>query len=142
MLISKRRHMKKFIQYTIFYIIVGTTTLGLSGCNDFLDRAPLSDVTPEDYLRTEADLAAYAIARYNFPTHGGWGVGNHGIDNHTDNQATSSYANRWVPGEWRVPQSDGSWRSEERRVGKECVSTCRSRWGPYHKKKKKKKKRN
>src|SRR3546814_14478989 len=25
------------------------------------------------------------------------------------------------------------WRSEERRVGKECVSTCRSRWAPYHK---------
>src|SRR3546814_11640835 len=24
------------------------------------------------------------------------------------------------------------WRSEERRVGKECVSTCRSRWAPYH----------
>src|SRR3546814_12326236 len=27
----------------------------------------------------------------------------------------------------RVPH-----RSEERRVGKECVSTCRSRWSPYH----------
>src|SRR3546814_18397651 len=26
----------------------------------------------------------------------------------------------------------GSKRSEERRVGKECVSTCRSRWSPYH----------
>src|SRR3546814_18577327 len=26
-------------------------------------------------------------------------------------------------------------RSEERRVGKECVSTCRSRWSPYHAKK-------
>src|SRR3546814_8612548 len=25
-----------------------------------------------------------------------------------------------------------SWRSEERRVGKECVSTCRSRWSPDH----------
>src|SRR3546814_2782127 len=25
-----------------------------------------------------------------------------------------------------------STRSEERRVGKECVSTCRSRWSPYH----------
>src|SRR3546814_14815828 len=24
------------------------------------------------------------------------------------------------------------WRSEERRVGNECVSTCRSRWEPYH----------
>src|SRR3546814_12734354 len=29
-------------------------------------------------------------------------------------------------------------RSEERRVGKECVSTCRSRWSPLNKKKKKK----
>src|SRR3546814_15688194 len=27
-------------------------------------------------------------------------------------------------------------RSEERRVGKECVSTCRSRWSPYHSHKK------
>src|SRR3546814_12401894 len=26
----------------------------------------------------------------------------------------------------------GTGRSEERRVGKECVSTCRSRWSPYH----------
>src|SRR3546814_8883667 len=26
----------------------------------------------------------------------------------------------------------GTFRSEERRVGKECVSTCRSRWSPYH----------
>src|SRR3546814_12709610 len=33
-------------------------------------------------------------------------------------------------------------RSEERRVGKECVSTCRSRWSPYHYKKKHSKKRN
>src|SRR3546814_14942185 len=29
-------------------------------------------------------------------------------------------------------------RSEERRVGKECVSTCRSRWSPYHSQKKRK----
>src|SRR3546814_13704719 len=28
-----------------------------------------------------------------------------------------------------IPQAH---RSEERRVGKECVSTCRSRWSPYH----------
>src|SRR3546814_12024026 len=32
--------------------------------------------------------------------------------------------------------SDWSRRSEERRVGKECVSTCRSRWSPAHSKKK------
>src|SRR3546814_20319977 len=30
-----------------------------------------------------------------------------------------------------IPRSVAK-RSEERRVGKECVSTCRSRWSPYH----------
>src|SRR3546814_5050955 len=30
--------------------------------------------------------------------------------------------------QWRI----SAHRSEERRVGKECVSTCRSRWSPYH----------
>src|SRR3546814_4876586 len=28
--------------------------------------------------------------------------------------------------------SDRERRSEERRVGQECISTCRSRWAPYH----------
>src|SRR3546814_4253922 len=31
-----------------------------------------------------------------------------------------------------LPPPDMTSRSEERRVGKECVSTCRSRWSPYH----------
>src|SRR3546814_13683968 len=29
-------------------------------------------------------------------------------------------------------QAGEEFRSEERRVGKECVSTCRSRWSQYH----------
>src|SRR3546814_4107834 len=37
---------------------------------------------------------------------------------------------------WRSGDASGSFsiaaRSEERRVGKECGSTCRSRWSPYH----------
>src|SRR3546814_20351466 len=39
----------------------------------------------------------------------------------------------------RRPADDHD-RSEERRVGKECASTCRYRWSPYHKKKKHKNK--
>src|SRR3546814_3915966 len=35
-------------------------------------------------------------------------------------------------GDARICFSSLSTRSEERRVGKECVSTCRSRWSPYH----------
>src|SRR3546814_14485514 len=30
------------------------------------------------------------------------------------------------------PSAQSPSRSEERRVGKECVRTCRSRWSPYH----------
>src|SRR3546814_4987655 len=41
------------------------------------------------------------------------------------NAAKFSLSNRQIP--IRVLL-----RSEERRVGKECVSTCRSRWSPYH----------
>src|SRR3546814_15435233 len=33
---------------------------------------------------------------------------------------------------YEVPLSTLQPRSEDRRVGKECVSTCRSRWSPYH----------
>src|SRR3546814_19611949 len=53
-----------------------------------------------------------------------------------------------APGTWKtlIAGSDDNYitglsvfrdyfRSEERRVGKECVSTCRSRWSPYHYKK-------
>src|SRR3546814_19746726 len=37
-----------------------------------------------------------------------------------------------VPGVGPESPADRGYRSEERRVGKECVSTCRSRWSPYH----------
>src|SRR3546814_9694207 len=41
-----------------------------------------------------------------------------------------------TPQELKIPAQNDSRRlrdrSEERRVGKECVSTCRSRWSPYH----------
>src|SRR3546814_1073301 len=33
-------------------------------------------------------------------------------------------------GQWQPANTEN--RSEERRVGHECVSTCRSRWVPYH----------
>src|SRR3546814_12100133 len=41
-------------------------------------------------------------------------------------QHGAPFRRRWLRAEPEEP------RSEERRVGKECVSTCRSRWSPYH----------
>src|SRR3546814_20433382 len=47
--------------------------------------------------------------------------------------AQARFAKLWK--EYGLPSgrsAELAWRSEERRVGKECVSTCRSRWSPYH----------
>ena len=44
-------------------------------------------------------------------------------------------ANRWATERWEakgVVPVFSVMRSEERRVGKECKSQCRSRWSPYH----------
>src|SRR3546814_19408081 len=43
--------------------------------------------------------------------------------------ATGEMLRRW---ERTATKDTIGGRSEERRVGKECVSTCRSRWSPYH----------
>ena len=40
--------------------------------------------------------------------------------------------NTWEKGLTYAYRDRRTKRSEERRVGKECVSTCRSRWSPYH----------
>src|SRR3546814_14078637 len=43
----------------------------------------------------------------------------------------ANYGGKFTPSHIGLWQKIGL-RSEERRVGKECVSTCRSRWSPYH----------
>ena len=48
------------------------------------------------------------------------------------NQLFSSYAKVGEARNLASVIGEDELRSEERRVGKECVSTCRSRWSPYH----------
>src|SRR3546814_20256130 len=90
----------------------------LTGCSDettavFLEVA-LFD--PDMVARTGRTLGILSDARYRFergldPQSAAWGV---------------EVAARLIL------EICGGERSEERRVGKECVSTCRSRWSPYH----------
>ncbi|MCJ8165707.1 RagB/SusD family nutrient uptake outer membrane protein [Pontibacter sp. E15-1] len=120
--------MKRLINKKINTVLACLAFLGLSGCDEFLDREPLSDVTPSNYLWSEADLAAYTINQYDFPTHGGWGPGIYGFDNHTDNQATTNSSDRWVPGEWRVPQSGGGWNFGDIRQANYFLETVVPRW--------------
>lgn len=82
-----------------------------TACNDFLDREPLSSVTSEHYLNTEAELASFGAAQYDaLPAHkpGEYNVGVFKTDNNSDNQCTAKEEDNFVPGERRVPTS-GEW---------------------------------
>ncbi|MFT3738392.1 MAG: RagB/SusD family nutrient uptake outer membrane protein [Breznakibacter sp.] len=102
--------MNRYINQCIYAWAMGTA-LCLGACNDFLDRAPVTDITPESYLWDVSHLAAYTIDRYPniLPSHGNWSFGTFGIDGGTDNMATPSYDNKYVPGQWRVGQTGGAW---------------------------------
>ncbi|WP_083257280.1 RagB/SusD family nutrient uptake outer membrane protein [Arcticibacter eurypsychrophilus] len=80
-------------------------------CNEYLEKPPLSEIAPENYLNDESHLSAYAIARYNFRTQAlqADNTGPYTDDTNTDNQASRSYNNRFVPGQWRVGASGGDW---------------------------------
>lgn len=87
------------------YATAAAVLLVLHSCNDFLDRHPQSNVSPEMYFKTEAQLEAYANGLY--------GILPSGIiltmDAHTDNQAAMDYSNIYVPGIWTVGQTGGEW---------------------------------
>ena len=118
----------KTISKKIFILFALCGSAIISSCNKQLDMEPLSAVTPEKFLWTEADLAAYTINQYNFPTHDGWGPGTFGADNHTDNQATSTFSTIWAPGEWRVPQTGGSWDFTQIRNANYFLQVAVPRW--------------
>ena len=51
------------------HILKGVLSIGmitvLLACNDFLDREPLTDITPENYLTEESQLSSYANNLYS-----------------------------------------------------------------------------
>ena len=94
--------MKKYIKLSILTAFVALFV----GCDSFLDREPLDQVTPQMYFRTVDDLAAYTINNYSFQTvTSNYGLNLFGIDNHTDNQAGTGYPVFWQPGEKKCLQA-------------------------------------
>ncbi len=95
----------------ISMLLLGAT-LGLTSCDDYLDKEPESNVTPASYFTSADDLAAYTVNLYGVLTSigpGSYGMSTFAYDNDTDNQAGTGYSNRWVPGNWKVGQSGGAW---------------------------------
>jgi hypothetical protein len=101
-----------------------------AGCQKALDKAPLSNITPESYLKEEGQLAAYAIARYPdaLPSHGNYSFGTFGIDGNTDNMIVPVLDNRFIPGLWRVEASGGEWSFGNIYQANYFLSTVIPRW--------------
>src|SRR3546814_8349946 len=102
---SRRRH-------TRCALGTGVQTCALSICIDPETNLLLHDHFAE--RRVEQMLVNHKIRDANFR--------NHVLD---------AYENTCAVTGLRIVNGGGKARSEERRVGKECVSTCRSRWSPY-----------
>src|SRR3546814_11095338 len=122
-------------------ITIGVLLLLMVSCDSYLDVVP-DNVATVDHafnMRNTAEKYLFTCYRY-LPSHASL----------SENPAITGGDEFWfsnsfllfhnAPG-WQIASGNQGvvdpilnyWdRSEERRVGKECVSTCRSRWSPYH----------
>src|SRR3546814_11010075 len=87
-----------------------------------------SDLDLDSSMNACVDLNAYA--------NGKWLAANPVPGDRTSWGAFEMLTERSIAVQHQLAEQAAADRSEERRVGKECVSTCRSRWSPYHQKKK------
>ncbi|RFM29773.1 RagB/SusD family nutrient uptake outer membrane protein [Deminuibacter soli] len=96
----------------LFY---GALALALTSCKkDFLERAPLSNVSDAEFWKSPNDLQLYCNNFYNteFPSYTGYGtIGIYGLDadQGSDNQIQGDGYNTTMNGEAVVPPSGGGW---------------------------------
>ena len=82
-----------------------------TSCNDYLDKLPESQVTPENYFNQEAHIEAYANNLYTsiLPSSGNWSYGTYGGDLDTDNMVSLNYNTIYIPGRWHTSMSEGNY---------------------------------
>lgn len=95
---------KIYLQATLALAVAGS----FSSCNDYLDKEPLGQVTPEVYFTKESHLEAYANGRYTevLPSSGNWSYGTYGGDLNTDNMVSNVADGTYIKGDWRTSMSD------------------------------------
>ncbi|MFA6832166.1 MAG: RagB/SusD family nutrient uptake outer membrane protein, partial [Bacteroidaceae bacterium] len=88
----------------------------LISCDDYLDKEPKSQITPEAYFTQASQLENYANSMYAniLPSHSNWSYGIFGEDNNTDNQTSVTVADRYTADRWKVDMSENSnWDFEQ-----------------------------
>src|SRR3546814_12563034 len=115
-------NMSLFTKYKV--MAVTASILLISSCKNYLDVIPDNIPTVDHAFNNRHQAEGFLYGCYAFlPS----------FSNPATNPALLGGDEVWYldpvagidPRLWYI-------RSEERRVGKECVSTCRSRWSPYH----------
>ncbi|KAA6315820.1 RagB/SusD family nutrient uptake outer membrane protein, partial [termite gut metagenome] len=87
-----------------------------ASCDDFLDKEPMSQITPEAYFTDASQLENYVNRMYAdvLPSHSTWSYGIFGEDNNTDNQTGVSIHDRYTADRWKVAMSENdNWRFEQ-----------------------------
>lgn len=101
--------MKKIYIYALLALL-------LTSCNDYLNKEPLSSISPELYMKSEKDLNAYALKQYHIVL----GHNQHTVwkslvttDVGTDDKASQQEYPIFQPGELRVKAKGGNWNFNE-----------------------------
>lgn len=94
-------------------------------CNeDFLERYPLDELSPQEFFRNASDLKLYANRFYTLlPAHGGYGGGTFWIDENSDNLVPGVFNTR-LGGTRTVPASGGGWDWENIRQCNYFLDHC------------------
>jgi hypothetical protein len=97
--------MKNYILILSAFVLL----LQFSCSEDFLNREPLDEISPDEFFKTSNDLKLYANRFYPLiPAHGGWGGGTFWAEKNSDNLVPGAFDIR-LSGNRTVPSSEGGW---------------------------------
>lgn len=90
--------MKSNYKYIFKTLMAMSIAVATTSCEDFLDREPMSTISPETYFSTAAQLEANLNDEYPniLPSFGQWGYGVFGEDKGTDNQIEVTANDRYA----------------------------------------------
>ena len=100
--------MKITFKYITLSLLAGASLL--TSCEDFLDREPMSSISPETYYSTAAQLEANLNDEYPnvLPSFGQWTYGIFGEDKGTDNQIEVNANDRYTQDRRKVAHSEST----------------------------------
>lgn len=107
--------MKSNHKYIATAFMAMAVAAGMTSCEDFLDREPMSTISSETYYSTAAQLEANLNDEYPnvLPSHNNWSYGLFGEDKGTDNQIEVTANDRYTTDRWKVPHSEtDNWKFE------------------------------